>query len=101
MHVHYHQDEWFYVLEGEMIIKVGDDTFHLKPGDSAFAPRGVPHAENTVSADTKRLSLFQPAGGIEGFFGELSKMKTFPSSKRLKKLYHEFGMDMVGPPLIV
>ncbi|MEO5999577.1 MAG: cupin domain-containing protein [Chitinophagaceae bacterium] len=101
MHIHHHQDEWFYVFEGEMIIKVGNDTFHMKPGDSVFAPRGVPHADYIVSDGTRRLSLFQPAGSIEGFFGKLSKMKTFPASRKLKKLYHEFGMDIIGPPLVV
>jgi quercetin 2,3-dioxygenase len=79
---------------------VADDSFHLKAGDSVFAPRGVPHAEYTVSDGTRKLSLFQPAGSIESFFGKLSMMKAFPSSRKLKKLYHEYGMDIIGPPLV-
>ena len=42
-HLHYEQDEWFYALEGEFAFEVGDEKFKLKPGDSLFGPRKVPH----------------------------------------------------------
>jgi mannose-6-phosphate isomerase-like protein (cupin superfamily) len=31
-HLHYEQDEWFYVIEGEYSIEVGDERFHLGQG---------------------------------------------------------------------
>ncbi|MGF7082823.1 cupin domain-containing protein [Mucilaginibacter sp. UYCu711] len=39
LHLHYGQDEWWYILEGEFVIKVGDKMHHVKPGDSVFGPR--------------------------------------------------------------
>src|SRR5438876_2968116 len=42
-HLHYHQDEWFYALEGEFLVEVGDERIRLQPGDSLLAPRQVPH----------------------------------------------------------
>jgi len=36
-------DEAFYVLEGELTFKLGDDVFTRRAGELAFAPRGVPH----------------------------------------------------------
>ena len=36
-HVHPAQDERFVVREGEFDIKVGDEVFHLLPGDSLLA----------------------------------------------------------------
>jgi len=33
-HIHHEQDEWFYVIKGEFIAKVGDELFNLKAGDS-------------------------------------------------------------------
>jgi mannose-6-phosphate isomerase-like protein (cupin superfamily) len=33
LHVHYEQDEWWYVLEGDYLIKVGDTVYEAKPGD--------------------------------------------------------------------
>ena len=49
LHLHHFQDEWFYVIRGEFIVRVGDETMSLHPGDSAFAPRKVPHAFAKVS----------------------------------------------------
>src|SRR5512140_2155280 len=42
-HLHYDQDEWFYVLEGDFLIEAGSQQFHMKPGDSLFVRGGRPH----------------------------------------------------------
>jgi mannose-6-phosphate isomerase-like protein (cupin superfamily) len=47
-HVHANEDELFYVLEGEHIVRVGKEERRLGPGDSLWAPRGVPHAQRRV-----------------------------------------------------
>ncbi len=103
LHLHHYQDEWFYVIKGEFIVRVGDDMLSLKPGDSAFAPRKIPHAFAKINDDpAQMLVLFQPAGSMEDFF---KKMSNFGSSiprdqeTRLKELWHEHGMEIVGPPL--
>ena len=31
-HLHYEQEEWFYILEGEFQFEVGAERFHLHPG---------------------------------------------------------------------
>jgi len=102
-HVHHSQDEWFYVISGEFIVKVGDDTFNLKSGDSAFAPRTVPHAFAKISEDeAQMLVLFQPAGSMEEFFHQLAKVGAdVPQNqeKTLKELWAKHGMEIVGPPL--
>src|SRR3954471_6723144 len=44
LHVHHDEDECFYVLDGEITLWVGDEEPVLvRPGESARAPRGVPH----------------------------------------------------------
>lgn len=71
-HVHANEDELFYVLEGEHVVRVGDDEKRLGPGDSLWAPRGVPHAQRrVVPGDGRMLIAFLP-GGFEGFFRELA-----------------------------
>ena len=42
-HVHRDQDEWFYAVEGEFLIEIGDERLRLSPGNSVLAPRQVPH----------------------------------------------------------
>ena len=105
LHLHHSQDEWFYVIKGEFIAKVGDEMFNLKAGDSAFAPRTIPHAFAKISeGDGQMLVLFQPAGSMEDFFKQMSKLgKNIPKDQehRLKELWAAHGMEIVGPPLKV
>ena len=42
-HVHPDEDEWFYVLDGEFTVYVGDERLSLPAGSFAFGPKGVPH----------------------------------------------------------
>ncbi|HUJ44285.1 MAG TPA: cupin domain-containing protein [Opitutaceae bacterium] len=103
LHRHHSQDEWFYVIRGEFIAQVGDDTLSLHPGDSAFAPRMVPHAFAKISdGEAQMLILFQPAGSMEDFFAQMARIgKDIPHHPEivLKKLWAEHGMEVVGPPL--
>ena len=103
LHRHHFQDEWFYVIRGEFIVRVGDDTLSLHPGDSAFAPRKVPHAFAKINdGDAQMLVLFQPAGSMEEFFKQMSKLgKEIPKNQEstLKQLWADHGMDIMGPPL--
>jgi len=101
LHYHYEQDEWWYILEGDFLFKVGDKMFNAKTGDSVFGPRGVPHAFAKINdGDAKMLIVFQPAGKMEAFFkavseGEMSKM-TQEGQDDFRKMH---GFERVGPAL--
>ena len=98
-HFHYEQDEWFYALKGEFAFEVGDERFILGPGDSLFAPRMVPHVW-TCATDTGTLMLaVQPAGSLEQFFMESSRMTRPPTPEEAAKHFAAHGMKVVGPPL--
>ena len=103
LHLHHLQDEWFYIIKGEFIVQVGEETFSLKAGDSAFAPRTIPHAFAKVSeGEAQMLVLFQPAGSMEDFFKQMSKLgSNIPNDQEhtLKDLWETHGMQVVGPPL--
>jgi mannose-6-phosphate isomerase-like protein (cupin superfamily) len=71
-HVHEREDELFYVLEGDHVFEVGDEEFRVGPGGSAFAPRGVPHAQRRVTPGHGRLLVLTVPGGLEGFFRTLA-----------------------------
>lgn len=103
LHLHHYQDELYYVIKGEFIIKVGEDIFNLKAGDFAFAPRKVPHAFAKINdGEAQMLVAFQPAGSMEDFFKQMSKLgKDIPKDQEhvLKDLWATHGMEVVGPPL--
>lgn len=73
LHVHEHEDEVFYVLEGEHVFQVGDQEFRAGPGGLVFAPRGVPHAQRRVRPRTGRILVLASPAGFEGFFRHLAE----------------------------
>lgn len=42
-HVHHHDDEAWYVLEGVLGVKVGESELEAQVGGAIFVPRGTPH----------------------------------------------------------
>jgi mannose-6-phosphate isomerase-like protein (cupin superfamily) len=72
LHVHEHEDELFYVLEGEHVFQVGTEEFRVGPGGLVFAPRGVPHAQRRVVPRTGRVLVLTSPAGFEGFFRALA-----------------------------
>ena len=78
-HLHVEQDEWFFVIEGEFIFEVGEQRMRLKPGDSLFAPRKVPHVWAYVGDGRGRILIaFTPAGKMEAFFREVTQANAMP-----------------------
>ncbi len=101
-HLHHEQEEWFYVIDSEYIVEIGDERYRLGPGDSVLAPRGVPHVWAHVGEGPGRLLIvFQPAGKMEAFFNELSKVEGAPQPEVMQGLFSSHGMQMTGPPLPV
>jgi mannose-6-phosphate isomerase-like protein (cupin superfamily) len=101
-HLHHEQDEWFYVVEGEHVIEVGEERYELGPGDSVLAPRKVMHVWAHVEEGTGRLiAALQPAGEIEAFFEDLAKLSSTPEREELRRVFSSHGMELAGPPLTI
>lgn len=101
-HLHHDQDEWFYVVEGEYVISIGEETHRLMPGDSVLAPRRVPHAWALVGHAPGRMVIaFWPAGRMEEFFDAAVELDDTPAPDVARPLFAAYGMEVVGPPLVV
>jgi quercetin 2,3-dioxygenase len=99
-HLHHEQDEWFYVVEGEYVIEVGEERYELGPGDSVLAPRKVAHVWAHVGEGTGRvIAALQPAGEIEAFFDELATLGSSPEREVLRRTFRSHGLELTGPPL--
>lgn len=97
-HLHYNQDEWFYVVAGEFLMEVGNERFELHPGDALLAPRNVPHVWAYLGDATGRILVtFMPAGKMEAFFREVTKANAMPPQD--PELWRAHGMELLGPPL--
>ncbi|MCB0167908.1 MAG: cupin domain-containing protein [Anaerolineae bacterium] len=99
-HLHFDQDEWFYAVEGEFMIEVGQERFTMQPGDSLLAPRQVPHVWAYVGDAVGRMLItFMPAGHMEAFFREVTRANAMPPQN--PELWRAHGMELLGPPLPV
>ena len=103
---HRDQDEWIYVLDGELTFVVGDRQFRAGPGESVFVPRQTPYAWLSAGhTPAKILDVYQPAGRMEEFFREVGKysggvpIHEALSFDEFRRLFEQHGMEVVGPPL--
>ncbi len=72
-HIHRHHEEAFYVLEGELTVRVGSRTITAPAGSFVVVPRGVVHQPSNPGAEpTRVLLIFSPAG-MDHFFEEAAE----------------------------
>ncbi len=72
LHVHEREDEAFFVLEGGLSVRVGDEEWECSVGSFAFQPRGIPHTFKTSSEGARARLLVMPSG-FEGYFRALGR----------------------------
>jgi len=99
LHLHYNQDEIFYVIEGAYYFQVGDEKYQLQQGDSIFLPRKVPHSWIQVSEKGKMIITLQPAGMFENFLLTVAALDHVPTPAEAAKMFTDHEMEIVGPPL--
>lgn len=86
LHVHESWDEGFYVLEGDLVIQVGDTVNSATAGMFAFAARETPHTFANVGAEEARILVVLTPAGFERY---LETGRRPPPNTRV-----------VGPPIV-
>ena len=99
LHIHPHQDEIFYVLEGNYLFEVGGERHQLTAGDLIFMPRNVPHTFAQLTDAGRMLFFLQPAGKMEDYFRTIGALTSKPSPPEGAKIFADHDMQVVGPPL--
>ena len=108
LHVHRTDDEVFHVIEGEITVWNGGETVRLRAGDTAFAPRDVPHTYRVESDGARWLAIGSP-GGLDRYFAAIGRpaesdgpppAATAPDLEAAAALERETGfrIDLLGPP---
>ena len=74
MHTHQHEDEYTYVLEGEIGVQIEEEVRVARLGDLVFKPRQVPHAFwNAGDVPARAQEIISPAG-FERYFAEIAAL---------------------------
>jgi mannose-6-phosphate isomerase-like protein (cupin superfamily) len=61
LHLHHHDDEAWYVLEGALRIQKGDQVVEAHAGSAVFVPRGTPHTYWNPGSERARYLLIMTA----------------------------------------
>ncbi len=75
-HHHNAEDETFILLDGKVLLQVGDETIHAEPGTTVFVPRGVVHSFRNVDTKLARMLFMYNPPGMEGMFTEIGHKGT-------------------------
>ena len=107
LHVHHREDEWFYVLEGELTFWVDGQVSVAPAGSFVYGPKGLPHTF-IVSSEMARFLLVTEPAGFENFtraLGQPAERREIPPPateppdvEGLTKLAATFGLQIIGPP---
>jgi mannose-6-phosphate isomerase-like protein (cupin superfamily) len=103
LHVHERHDECLYVIEGNLLVQVGEERHELGPGSFAWMPRQVPHCYANVSGSPVHAIGVVVPGGLEEFFAEQSayfaQLQGPPDPAKISAIAARYDSRPVGPPI--
>lgn len=109
LHSHDDEEEGFYVVQGEVVMRVGDEILLATEGAFVMVPRDVPHTYRVVGdKPAKLLIIISPPGFEEAFFeaGVVPSAPGLPPN-RIRRLSDQdwqaldikYGRKVLGPAL--
>jgi mannose-6-phosphate isomerase-like protein (cupin superfamily) len=103
LHVHRRESQLWYVLEGELTVRVGGESCRCGPGEWAYGPPAVPHTHEVTSETPARILEVSSPAGFEDFVaaaGEPADDMTVPPNtadfSQAIELAPVYGIDILG-----
>jgi mannose-6-phosphate isomerase-like protein (cupin superfamily) len=102
LHAHDASDECLYVVDGSLLVQVGEERHQLDAGSFVWIPRHTPHTFANAGPDPLRLFGVSTPGGIEEFFAAqssyLASVQGPPDRAEMARLAADWG-QVLGPPI--
>jgi mannose-6-phosphate isomerase-like protein (cupin superfamily) len=111
LHVHTHEAEAFFLLDGTMSYQAGNTLYLLSAGYFIYLPKGIPHAFRVTGTSPVRfLGLTVPAGLMDLYdeVGMPATERRLPGPdgppveegvRRWNEVSPRYGLRVVGPPI--
>lgn len=111
LHRHTREAEAFYVLEGHLDYRAGEEDFALYAGCFLHLPAGVPHAFRIRGDHPARLLALTAPGGLLDLYDEVgvpAPERRLPGADgpppevelpRWAEAAPRYGLEVVGPPI--
>jgi quercetin dioxygenase-like cupin family protein len=101
-HHHVDVDEVITALEGTVTYRIGDEVLELRPGESAFSPKGVTHQfDNRHPGTARMLITATPARMGPEYFREVAAVLIPgkpPDLGKLAAVMNKYGLEPVPMP---
>lgn len=95
-HIHTKEDEIFRVIKGQIEIMVDGKTSVLEAGDTAFAPKNIPHSWKVVGTEKAKMITSALPAGIEVMFNELADLPPGPPDfEKVAKICGNHGITFL------
>jgi mannose-6-phosphate isomerase-like protein (cupin superfamily) len=96
LHLHHHDDEAWYVLEGMLRAKMGNDEVEAHAGSAVLVPRGTPHTYWNPGAGRLRYLLIMTPN-IYGLIQDIHKM-TDRNAAALRAVFSKHDSELLDSP---
>jgi mannose-6-phosphate isomerase-like protein (cupin superfamily) len=97
MHVHSRDDECFYVLEGSITVRCGEQQFEAGPRSFVFLPRGIRHAWDVIGDEPATLLILTMPAGLDEFLREYHAAGSAPNDVK-DRIAAKYGITWVRDP---
>jgi mannose-6-phosphate isomerase-like protein (cupin superfamily) len=94
LHVHQHDDEAWYVLEGRLRFRLGDREVEAEAGSAVFAPRGTPHTYWNPAPEPARYLLIMTPNTRQ----LIDELHAAPNRdpETIAAIYRSHGIDLIS-----
>ena len=108
LHVHDDLDDTWYILEGQMVVRCGDDEMVVGAGYWVSMPRGVPHTFRVVGEREARILLVHDNPSFRDLIRDIGapasarvvpSIPTFPPMDELARIAASHDLRPIGPPM--
>jgi quercetin dioxygenase-like cupin family protein len=99
-HAHDTYDEALYLLDGELELQLGEDTFVLAPGHFVHVPRSTVHSVRTLGEGPARWLSWSLPGLAEAFYAEVDEAQRsgHTALDQIVAIAMRHGVRVVGQP---
>jgi quercetin dioxygenase-like cupin family protein len=95
-HIHTKEDEIFRVIKGQVEIIVDGKSTVLEAGDTAFAPKNIPHSWKVIGTEKVKMITSAFPAGIEVMFNELANLPPGPPDfEKVAKICGNHGISFL------
>jgi mannose-6-phosphate isomerase-like protein (cupin superfamily) len=108
LHVHDDLDDTWYILEGEMVVRCGDDELVVGSGHWVSMPRGMPHTFRVIGDCEARILLVHDNPSFRDLIRDVSSPASalvvptqpqFPPMDEMMRIAATHDLRPIGPPM--